>query len=346
MKKIIALTDYKNRFGSKHFDSPYRSGMDKDLLQKSFNQKGYEVEFIPFTQLINQTTFNKGAFYLYTSSEDNNYLYKSFIEDVVLFIENSGGKIIPDYKYIRANNNKVFMELMRNQTNDLGLLSIRSMVFGTKEELTLLINDLKFPVIVKESEGASGTGVFKASNKFELLKIVNNVSASKNSISDIKDQVRAIKHKGYIKESRHRKKFIVQNMIENLVNDWKIYYFFDKLYVFYRPILKHRDFRASGGGYNNYLYGEEAPKPEGFFEFIMQVLKYFHVPHASLDIAYDGKNFHLIEMQFLYFGTAGIPYSKGYYINENNKWVFVENKLSVEDVYANSITKFIESKTI
>ena len=32
MNAIYFLTDYLNRFGSNYFDSPYRNGMDKDLL--------------------------------------------------------------------------------------------------------------------------------------------------------------------------------------------------------------------------------------------------------------------------------------------------------------------------
>jgi len=84
MKKIIALTDYKNRFGSKHFDVPYRSGMDKSLLTKHFNELGFEIEFIQYSTLVNQPSTPKDCIYIFTSSEDRGYYYKSFIEDVVL----------------------------------------------------------------------------------------------------------------------------------------------------------------------------------------------------------------------------------------------------------------------
>ncbi|HOM66395.1 MAG TPA: hypothetical protein PK591_11340 [Ignavibacteriales bacterium] len=40
MKKIIALTDYKNIFSSKHNANPYRNGMDKKLLEKYFKENG------------------------------------------------------------------------------------------------------------------------------------------------------------------------------------------------------------------------------------------------------------------------------------------------------------------
>jgi hypothetical protein len=341
MRKIIAIIDYKSHFGSKHFDLPYRSGMDKLLLKECFEKLGCSIDYIKFTELLQQKEIVKDAFYIYTSSEDVDYHYKSFIEDIVLFLQESDCKVIPEYKYLRANNNKVFMELLRQSTKDDALQSIKSAVFGTMEEAMEILKNLQFPVVIKKAEGASGTGVFKADNANTYERLVRRISATKNLILDIKEIGRTFKHNGYIKESKFRSKFIVQNMIQGLVNDWKVYYFMDKLYVFYRPILKHRDFKASGGGYDNYQYGLDAKAPQGLFDFVERTLQYFKVPHASLDIAFDGNSFHLIEMQFLYFGTAGIPYSDGYFKKENSKWVFVNKKLSIEEVYATSIADFI-----
>lgn len=342
--KIIALTDYKNRFGSKHFDVPYRSGMDKKLLQESFQKGGYDIEYIQFTELVNRTNIPKDCYYIYTSSEDQNYLYKNFIEDQILFLQESGCKVVPEYKYLRANNNKVFMELLRKSTGDFQLQTISSFVFGTKEEAMAMIDCFTFPVVIKKSEGASGRGVFKADNKIEFEKIVNKIAASKNCRHDLKEIGRAYKHSGYLKESRYRYKFVVQNMVPGLENDWKIYYFMDKLFVFYRPVFKSRGFRASGGGYDNYFYGESSKIPDGLFAFVEEVVKNFDVPHASMDIAYDGEKFHLIEIQFLYFGTAGIPYSKGYFKKIDGNYKFMQEDLTIEETYARAITKYIDKQ--
>lgn len=341
MKKIIALTDYKNRFGSKHFDVPYRSGMDKDLLSKHFNDLGVDIEFIQYSELVNRSTIPEDCFYIYTSSEDQGYYYKSFIEDIVFSLQELGCTIIPEYKYLRANNNKVFMELLRKSTNDTDLLSIKSLVFGTAEETIKTIDAFSFPVILKKSEGASGRGVYKADNVEQFKQLVKRIANTKNFFHDIKEIGREYKHKEYIKESKYRSKFIVQNMIPDLKNDWKVYFFMDKLFIFYRPILEHRVFKASGGGYDNYFYGTNAHIPNGIFNFVEKIMSYFNVPHASLDIAFDGKSFHLIEMQFIYFGTAGIPYSNGYFSKINNGWKFIEKKLTIEEVYVQSISSFI-----
>lgn len=346
MKKIIAITDYKNHFGSKHFDYPYRSGMDKSILTKCFEKHEFTVDYIRFTELMQKKDLPKDAYYIYTSSEDVNYYYKSFIEDIILYLQESDYKAIPEYKYLRANNNKVFMELLRKSTKDNALQTIKSEVFGTMEEAMGIIDNMHFPVVIKKAEGASGKGVFKADDVYAYRNLIKRISATKNFLLDIKEIGRTFKHKGYIKESKFRSKFIVQNMIQGLVNDWKVYYFMDKLYVFYRPILKHRGFKASGGGYDNYQYGLDSKAPQGLFDFVERTLQYFKVPHASLDIAFDGNSFHLIEMQFLYFGTAGIPYSSGYYKKDCDSWVYIKEKLQIEDVYANSIVTFINSSVL
>lgn len=338
-KKIIALVDYKKKFGSKHFDTPYRSGMDKTLLSKYFSDNGFEIEFIHFHDVNLREDKWVNSLVIYTSSEDIGYHYKSYIEDIVLALEEKGAKVIPSYKYLRANNNKVFMESLRDIYLEDCLL--KADAFGSLKDLLHKINEIEFPVVFKSSEGASGTGVFLINSKNELIRKVKKIKDYRYLKEDIKDYLRALKHKGYQKESVYRNKFIVQSFIPDLSNDWKVYIFGKRLYIFKRPIFKGRGIKASGGGYDNYLYDMDADAPDGIFDFALNIFEKLDVPHISLDIAYDGANFYLIEFQALYFGTAGIPYSNGYYKEDNNSWIFIEEKLEIEKNYVDSIKWFI-----
>ena len=112
MKKLIALVDYQYRFGSKQKDVPYRSGMNMLLIKDLFAKNNIKLEYKNFSEISN-TTFNNPIAYVYTSSEDAELKYKSFIEDVILSLELSGSIVIPSFNHLRANNNKVFMELMK-----------------------------------------------------------------------------------------------------------------------------------------------------------------------------------------------------------------------------------------
>ena len=341
MLQIVLITNYQNHFGSKYTAVPYRSGMDKELLQKYFFENGIEIVFVKASEVFKKNKSVRGKIFLYTSSEDKGGHYKSFIEDVMLAISSMGGIMIPDYKYLRGHNNKVFMELLRKEwgpaTND----NLLSHAFGTFEDYNLSNINFTFPVVVKRSEGALSRGVFLAHNKAELDAIVKKKCRTVNFKEEYKDYIRPFIHKGYLRESKHRHKFIIQDFIPNLDCDYKILIFDNKYYVLHRKIRKN-DFRASGSGLKAY------PKelPSGLLDYCNAVFNYFDVPFISLDIAYDGSNFYVLEMQFLYFGTYTIEKSEYYFRKSENGWSLVSAKSQLEKEYADSITNYLKTKNI
>ena len=341
MNSLIALIDYKSKFGSKHFDTPYRSGMDKELLAQYFDELQYHITYKYLHDIDFENEDYANQYVIYTSSEDTGYKYKSYIEDLIFSLELSGAHLIPEYKHLRANNNKVFMELMRQFIKLTS--NLESKVFGSMKDLLINIEKITYPVVFKTSGGASGTGVCLINSEKELITKVKEIN-QRDYLSDLRDYGRSLKHKGYIRESLYRQKFILQKFIPNLQNDWKVYIFGEKLYIFKRPLLKGRGIKASGGGYDNYFYGLEAEAPDGLFDFAWEVFSKMDVPHISIDIAYDGKDFYLIEFQSLYFGTAGIPYSEGYFTRKESGWDFITKKLDIEKVYADSIVLYLDNK--
>lgn len=343
MRKIILLVDYKDRFGLKHFDIPYRSGMNKQILKQYFQDNDYDVSFLKFNEIDFSSDY-KDQLVLYTSSEDIGYHYKNYIEDIVYGLELAGAIVIPGYKYLHANNNKVFMEILRNQSSLNEIKNIASYHFGSLVEIKTKLDTLKYPLVFKLAEGASGSNVKLVKSKKDLIKTVKKYCRTRYLQEDLWDLGRSGKHKGYIKESLYRQKFILQEFIPNLVNDWKIYVFYDKYYIFYRPVFEHREFKASGGGYDNYFYGINAQAPEGIFDYAELIYNKLGVPNVSLDIAFDGKFFYLIEFQSVYFGTAGILYSNEYFIKNKGEWIYEQNEKDIEKVYVHSITEYVKNK--
>lgn len=339
MRRIFILTDYKGYFGSKFTAKPYNSGMDKKLLEKYFSDYGFQVKYIAFSDLNFREMDFKDQYVLYTSSEDIGYHYKDYIEDVVLALDLQGAKIIPQYKYLRANNNKVFMEILRDFFDGREGGYIKTHHFGTIEELKNRIDEFQYPVVIKSPTGAMSSGVFLADNINQLTKIAKKVSRTKNYYRELWDLGRSIKHKGYKKESKHRKKFIVQNFVSELNNDWKILIYGDKYYILYRGVRKN-DFRASGSG--KFYFNKKLPN--GILDYAEHIFRYFNVPNLSIDVGYHNGEFFLIEFQMIYFGTTTIEKSPFYYKKENSKWT-LHNKMSeLEKTYVDSIVKYIGSK--
>ena len=341
MLQINLITNYHNQFGSKYTAVPYRSGMDKELLKKRFFENGIEVIFIKASEVFLKNKSVRDKIFLYTSSEDRGGYYKSFLEDIVLAISSMGGIVIPDYKYLQGHNNKVFMELLRKEWGPAANDNLQSYIFGSFEDYSSANINFTFPVVIKRSEGALSRGVFLAHNKTELNEIVRKISRSLNIKEEIKDYIRPFIYKGYLRKSKHRHKFIIQNFISDLDCDYKILIFDKKYYVLHRKVRKN-DFRASGSGLKAY------PKelPSGLLDYCNAVFNYFDVPFISLDIAYDGSNFYVLETQFLYFGTYTIEKSEYYFSKIEGSWVLVPDKSRLEKEYADSITNYLKAKNI
>ena len=275
-KQIYALTDYKNNFGSKWGSIPYRSGFNKDLLRKHFNKFGWDIKFIQFKNVsFNDDWENKIV--IYTSSEEKGLYYKSYIEDIILGLGRVGAIVIPRYDFLRSNNNKVYMEILREKLLGKELSGISSYLYGTLEELRrdLTERKIQFPCVLKTAGGAMSRGVYLANNTKDLLRYAKRISRTFHCFHEAKEIFRSKKYKGYQKESKFQHKFIVQNFIPELINDWKILIFGNHYYVLNRGI-KVNDFRASGSGYN-YFAGSESRITNEMLNFLKWLYnKFYH----------------------------------------------------------------------
>lgn len=338
MKKIFILTDYKGCFGSKITAVPYRSGMDKHLLDKHFTNHGYNIEYISFANIEFREQDFSGHYILYTTTEDFNLHYKDYVEDVIFGLSLTGAILIPGYEYLRAAGNKVFMEILRDQFENKEGMNIKSYHFGTLEELKRNLLKVKCPVVVKTAQGAMSSGVFLANNLKELIKHARKISRTPYLFKEIWDVGRSIKHKGYKIESKNRKKFIIQNFIPGLENDWKILIFGNKYYILFRGV-RNNDFRASGSG--KFIFKKQIP--DGILDFAKKIFKELRVPNLSIDVGYSNGYFYLIEFQAICFGSTTIEKSPFYFKREDSKWVLIEKKSELEKVYVDSIVAFISA---
>lgn len=341
MHGIYLITDYKGRFGTKYTALPYRSGMDKDLLKEEFLHYGINAQFLNSSQVEETVGDIEGKVFLYTSSEDRNGYYKSFLEDVILSIESRKGVVIPRYIYMHAHNNKVFAELLKNEWGAEIGDNLRSKCFGSYEELVRQDVQFSFPVVVKRPEGFKSRGVYLASDMQQLLKIASKISSTPHLKSDLKDYLRRFIHPGFTPDSRNRKKFVIQDFIPGLKNDWKVLVYGDKFYPLLRQNRKN-DFRASGSGLLSY----PTELPPGLLDFSERVRAWFNVPQISIDIAVSETGFHVMEVQFLYFGTYTIEHAEFYFSRDNGEWKLTGERSVLEKEYVSSIVSYLKKNSL
>ena len=342
--KIICLTDYKNNFGSKWNATPYRSGLDKKHLATLFKQHQFETEFVPMAEVDFKDKHWENSTVLYTSSEEYGLHYKSFIEDIVFGLQEKGATLLPDPAFLRANNNKVFMEVLRETRLPDKLKTVHSKAFGTYDEMITALQQgsITFPCVVKKAAGAMSRGVFLAKNDKELKRVVQKISHTGSWLISAKEWVRRKKHKGYKPESSKQGKFIIQPFINGLSNDWKILIYGDRYFILKRTI-KQNDFRASGSGYK-YKSGSQSEFPLEMLDQIRQFYFALDVPYLSVDYGFDGTNGYIFEFQAIHFGTSTQYKSKDYYQYSNGQWVAEENTFDQEQIYVQSIVDFLNRK--
>ncbi len=341
MEEIILLVDYKNSFGSKYDSNPPYSGLNLILFSNEMQKIGYKINIMNFFEIdINDVDSYKGKKVLYQSSEanDSSGEYKSYIDDVLYFLELCGAELIPKYKYFKAHSNKVFMELLRGFIKDEN--SSQTNTYGSLEDFKLHQIKREFPLIVKKSHGAQSKGVFKVDNNHELLSLVKKITKSTFTLRELlKEKLRGKKYRNYIPFSVNRNKFIVQPMIKDLSGDYKVLIFGDIIYIVKRENPPN-DFRASGGGYNTFT--GDFDMPDGLLEYAYGLFEKFGCPYTSLDIGVNAVGFQVIEFQFVNFGTSGHLKSKRYYLKSENQYELTNNDLTLESLYANSIHRYIK----
>jgi len=284
----------------------------------------------------------KGRVVLYTSSEEYGLNYKNFIEDIVYGLTEAGAMVIPDAAFLRANNNKVFMEILRKTKIPPDLQTISGYFFGAYDELDQAIkaDKISFPCVIKKAAGAMSRGVFLAKDEAELRQKAKRISHTMPMKPALKERIREFIHKGYRQESGYQRKFIIQPFISGLTNDWKILIYGEKYFVLRRNIHKN-DFRASGSGYN-YTSGSQAGFPVHTLNLVRDFYLNLDVPNFSVDFGYDGEKGYVFEFQALYFGTSTHYKSKDYYEYMNGTWQLSEKDMDLEQVYVHSIVEYLK----
>jgi len=341
MTRLYLLTDYKDRFGLKWKSTPYRSGYDQRMLAESFAAHGYHVEYVPLAEAFTRSIDWRGKLAIYTSSEEVGNHYKTYIEDVVYGLEEAGARLLPRAAFLRAHQNKVFMEMLRECLLGEELTGVKSRVFGTLEELAAALerNEVAMPCVLKPAVGAMSRGVCLAQTPAEAVRHARRLSRTPHRRYEVRDYLRSLKMRGYRRESLHQGKFIVQPLIAGLDGDWKVLVYGSQYWVLKRHVRKE-DFRASGS-HENYLPGRHSGIPHEVLSFVEEIYDRLDVPHLSVDVAYDGSRPYLFEFQAVYFGTSTHELCDEYFTRRDGQWVHEEKTHNQEEMFALGVAHYL-----
>lgn len=338
MKKLLVLTDYRGQFWltTRHKEANF----NLTALKAHLEGFGFEVEFKTFPQIDFKRDDYRNWWVLYQSTEDPRLAYNDYIEDILLGLKMQGARLLPDFEFFRAHHNKVFMEILRDVRGFREMQTIHSHYFGTYEEYQkyLTTPEAEFPHVVKLGEGAQSKNV-KLVRSPEDAGVVKSMMFLWEPVCWIKEKIKPFLKKRYPDfrtKSFHRRKIVVQNFIPGLSGDYKVLLFGERVYVLRRDV-RNNDFRASGSG--KFAFPENPDVR--LLEFAGKVFEHFRVPFLSLDIAFERDTCHLIEFQFVTFGTYTLEKSPWYFTCRDGKWEKVTGPSDLEQVFAKSVAGYI-----
>ncbi|MBA4790521.1 MAG: hypothetical protein H2042_12555 [Rhizobiales bacterium] len=336
--EILVIKDYKGAFCSNISSMKKNTSMDIDKIEKYFSNENIKLNKIAISDIDLNEDFS-GKFILYTSSEDSDLRYKSYIEDVVWTIHLKGGILLPRVELLRAHHNKTMMEGLRYVLFPDEAARLKTRLLGCAEEAKAVSAFLSYPQVLKTAAGAGSAGVCKADTPAQMEAAAARISRSRLTWNEIlREKAKRALYSWWHPRSLHRDKFISQNMIRNLSGDIKVLCFGDRFYALSRQ-NRPDDFRASGSG----RFSHDLPDTivvKDLMAFADRIYRTIDCPVLSLDIGFDGKDFWMIEFQCLHFGTLTAEYSKSYY-NRADEWRPKAEICDIEHVYAEAVLSYI-----
>lgn len=332
---IYLVTESDGFFGQRHM--PWE-GLNLDEVEEHLGNEFKPIR-VTWMQLANGEVCPRDAIILHSSSQQPEY--KNFIDDILLYLESLGNRLIPSIHATRSHENKGYQELHKRL---LGISSLGSTYFAKVKEVEL--EKIEFPAVMKNLSGFGSSGVSLVGSRKEFV----SAGTPKGGMhwKDLplywKREVGYFVRK-YLLRRKNLKPYgdyyspigrcILQEFVPKLDCDYKLLTFKNRIFVARRGV-RSNDFRASGSGKIDW----QAPPP-GLLDFARATLEKFNEPYMSFDFAFDGMNFHLIEFQGLHFGPLLISVAPTYFVYQNGTWKEIDNKTTLESLIGSSLRDYL-----
>ncbi len=344
MKKIAIITRDGSFYGQTR--KPWVSA-DLHKIEDYIKKGGYQPLKYTYHEVFNKNIDLTGLPIFYTFSQKENL--RHFIGDMIHYFYMKNYDLIPELPLLLCHEDKGYQEILKKMR---GIDSLNSLFFSSSDDLKDY--DISYPIVLKTIDGSNGNGVFLIKSQAELitkLKRWEKITFSEKidllrrahlrfkkfkEYPEFNCRIDALQYEKHIKPERS---FILQPFIPNLQFDYRVLVLHKQLWVT-RRWNRDNDFRASGAKkFDTNFLAEPA-----LLDFAMEIFNKFKSPSLSIDIAYDGKDYHLIEFQAQHFGVNVIVKNKGYYYYEDNEWKFKTIKPHIEKALASCIISYLDKK--
>ncbi len=244
---------------------------------------------------------NKKIFY--NISETCNFYnlanYSNSLFFVVSELEKQGNKIFPGSYEVNLWENKAFMQ---EEFNRLEISHPKTLIINRNSN-ELPIQDLKYPVLVKEIHSAGSRGVKKVNNQSEL-----------------EERVKEAFDKGH-------SKVLVQHLI-NMRKDLRVIVMKSSIVLYYWRVNNTKEWKPTATSFGNTT--EFGNFPSIWQDFFVTTLDKLNIPTGAFDIAWEGDDIKttplVLEVSPSYQPNPELPPQyKSLPFKEYKKKLFIKN---------------------
>ncbi len=345
-KETIFITSRNRFFGQTR--KPWTS-IKTNRIIALIQEQGYLVKQYDFHEIMNQEEIIRDKVIIYAFSQKKHY--REYIKDIMHHLSKYN-TIIPSYELLLSHENKGYQEILKKE---MGLNELKGAYYTSVREIDT--SNISFPVILKTTEGSNSTGVFLINNAKQLEKMRKKLTERFSLLTKLdlfrRKYFRRKKFKAYPDYSNRQDyyeykehitqetNFILQEYIPHLSYDYRVLVAFDRYYVTRRD-TKPGDFRASG----TKLFNPVTEVNGDLLNYAKMFYEKFNSPFLSIDIAFNGKQFYMIEFQALHFGVNHVTKSKGYFCKtEADNWQFIEEKPDLEKIFAATYVSYLNHRS-
>lgn len=329
MKKIILL-HHEGYFGQ---SLPTFKTMDIGLIKTSLEGYGFCVSTLTFQELVSHEVEEK-TYYVCGSHQNPNV--KAFLDDILDLKFDKRHNLIPSRQLIKAHENKGYQG---------ELAKLIGLPYVNQHYYIESIN-IKERSVAKVLGGAGSGGVKLIENGRELISFLRLNHFKKIGIKRIGYLARAyfqvrlkksIENENKWNYYRWREPYVIQDFIPNLLHDFKVLVFGEKVFVLKRG-TRENDFRASGSGKFEFI------KPtKDLLNFALNFKNALNTPYVSIDVVEHSGGFECIEYQCAHFGPYTQMNAPCYYVKDGDSWLEMQNDTTLEELIASSIVDNIRN---
>lgn len=308
-----------------------RDGPARGLLGH-LRSRGFNPRVAGFAD-IRRPSDHAGVAVLYLPAGTVGPWSRSYVEDVILALELAGARPVPPYRFLRAQANRVFLDLMEPLAGPLAAQVLPGRAFGTLADLARSdYREWAYPKLLRRVDDSAADGQRLIRSADDLLGAAARLSFRGSAGAALRRLATRTLRPDNLPEGTYNRKLLVEDVLPGLDHDYRVLVFADRYYPLRRG-LRPGASRADGSDWVEY----PSVPPVAVLDLARKLRRALGVPMAAFDIAPAAAGPLLTEAEFVGFDTRALDGAQGFFRREGDSWRWHARPPDLGEAIAHSV---------